>query len=230
MDKKARQSKTIWFHAITMILTIAGIWNVEFVKDFLDTPEKQVMAATLLQGVVGILLRYATSSGMKIPKIPGINSIFIAMLLCLPLIAVASCKSDDFKQIESIWSIAEPILEATTEVAADWCETGTVQTIIPAAAQACDDFVATKDDGLEAVVGVGRLVKGITGIAQYWTKDNAPTQAQRVRAIRNAYRRMPTSVQQDIALALQTNHGPNRFGPHIEVTNAGRQRLAADTR
>lgn len=206
MNKKAHQSKTIWFHAITMILTIAGIWNLEFVKDFLDTPEKQLMAATLLQGVVGIALRYATNSGLKVPKIPGINSIFIGILLCLPLVAIASCKADDFKRIESVWSIAEPILEATTEVAADWCANGTVQLIVPEAAQACDDFVANKDDGLKAVKGVGNLVKGITGIAQYYTKQNEPTQAQRVQAIRNAYHRMPAQLQNDIAIAINSDY------------------------
>jgi len=211
MNKKAHQSKTIWFHAITMILTIAGIWNLEFVKDFLDTPEKQLMAATLLQGVVGILLRYATSSGLKVPKIPGINSIFIAMLVCLPLVAITSCKSDDFKKIENVWSFVMPTLTATTEIAADWCADGTVTSIVPDAAQACDHLIETKQDGLDAIIGVDKLVKGVIGVAIHFTKENQPTQAQRVQAIQNAFHRMPVELQRDIIIAI------NRGSPILRI-------------
>lgn len=221
MDKPARKSKTIWFNIVTIIVTFAGIYNVEFLQELLNTPDKQIMAAVLMQGLGNIVLRYLTNSGVKLPNL---KALLPTLVICM-VVGIVACNKSDIVKVQNVWSFVKPALSATTEIAADWCEDGTIISVVPAAAETCTDMIALEQPSLDALDVIDGAIPVVARVFSYFTDETEPTQAQRVKAIRNAYNRMSPQLQQDIAIALQQSSGPLYYGPRIEVTHA-RLRIA----
>ncbi len=183
-------SKTLWVNAI-----MAGL-GMAFFDDIDLAPDTKMQLALSGILVVNVILRKITKGAISLTA--------LALILLLPLtLAMSSCKGSDVDKALSTWAIAKPVLSTAAGLTAAWCEDGTVASIVPSAANACDEFVEAWPVGMAALDSLDIFVVKMGAVVRHFAEGDGPSEEVRQDVMRRMVAKLPPGYIEDLRAVLR---------------------------
>lgn len=167
---------------------VGGLMGAEAIAMPPGDAFKLLMEAAAIAGIRAGISKAISPGGLRNVLVPFV-------MVGLVFVAVGCNKSDVDKVVDG-WSTVSAFIPPAVEVAAGWCETHEELS-------GCVALVEVKDDGLAAFVKLNELVGKVAAVASYWTKDDRPTQDDRVAAYERAFETMSPEMVEEFRLALR---------------------------
>lgn len=183
-------SKTLWVNAI-----MAGL-GMAFFDDVALAPDMKMHIALSGILVVNVILRKVTKGAISL------TALTLALLLPLTL-SITSCKGSDVDKALNSWAFAKPVLSTAASLTAAWCEDGTVASIVPSAANACEEFVEAWPVGMAALDSLDIFVVKMGAVVKHFAKDGGPSEEVRQDVMRRMVAKLPPGYIEDLRVVLR---------------------------